>query len=216
MAEGAAPAPTAGGAAGPRELCWADGCGNPYKQRCSRCFMAGYCCATCQKAHWRVHKHDSLCVNANDMTRAMFKESIVLPPSSGVGFAHNSGAAHVLHLKKIKGIKVIQVVFPIEEYIAIGDIVLGCKRVKWGIPKSDAIADLVSRSEAMQEELYNGMVEFHMEYGHVDFAHTVVSVPNAVLERILDLHKRASDLERDVKDAGGTPGDTSDVPQIHE
>jgi hypothetical protein len=52
--------------------------------------MAGYCSVTCQKAHWKVHKRDALCLRGTDETRRIFRTAQVLPGSCGLGFGNTT------------------------------------------------------------------------------------------------------------------------------
>eukprot|EP00729_Bicosta_minor_P008640 gene8640-biopygen8186 len=72
------------------KVCSEPSCSNPAKKKCDACKVARYCCAACQKQHWRLepHGHKTEC----DVLAALKKkEAVLFTASDGAGAEQGGG-----------------------------------------------------------------------------------------------------------------------------
>ena len=72
------------------KVCSEPSCSNPAKKKCNACKVARYCCAACQKQHWRLepHGHKTEC----DVLAALKKkEAFLFTASDGAGAEQGGG-----------------------------------------------------------------------------------------------------------------------------
>lgn len=72
------------------KVCSEPSCSNPAKKKCNACKVARYCCAACQKQHWRLepHGHKTEC----DVLAALKKkEAFWFTASDGAGAEQGGG-----------------------------------------------------------------------------------------------------------------------------
>eukprot|EP00729_Bicosta_minor_P032493 gene32493-biopygen5410 len=72
------------------KVCSKPSCSNPAKKKCNACKVARYCCAACQKQHWRLEPHGHK-IECDVLAALKKKEAVLFTASDGAEAEQGSG-----------------------------------------------------------------------------------------------------------------------------